>query len=178
MLSEKLTKALNEQIGNEFYSGYFYLSMVAWFEESSLNGFASWMKIQAQEELSHAMIMFNFLQEAGGKTDLPGIVKPPVDYTSALDIFRRGLEHEQFITSKINELMNLAEDEKNHAMRSFLNWFVDEQLEEEASFSTILGKLDLIEKSGGGGIFMLDNELAARTFAVPAPLVGKIDLGV
>lgn len=178
MLSEKLNSEFNAQIGKEFYSGYFYLSMVDWFEDNSLQGFSKWMRIQVQEELSHAMIMFNFLQEAGGKADLPAIAKPPADFTSPLDVFQRGLEHEQSITASINSLMDIAVEEKNHAVRSFLNWFVDEQLEEEDNFSTIIGKLKLIEKSSGGGIFMLDNELGSRIFAIPAPLVGKIDLGV
>ncbi len=178
MLSDKLNKEFNEQIGMEFYSGYFYLAMAGWFEEHSLNGFASWMRIQSQEELSHAMIMFNFVQEAGGKSDLPSLAKPGSDFESALDIFKRGLDHEEYITSRINNLMDIALEERNHAASSFLKWFVDEQLEEESNFSTIIGKLELIEKGGAGGLFMVDNELSARTYVLPTPLVGKIDLGV
>lgn len=178
MLSERIAAEFNAQIGREFYSGYFYLSMTGWFETNSLGGFANWMRIQAQEELSHAMIMFNFILDAGVKADLPAIDKPPVEFSSPLDVFKQGLAHERLVTSCINNLMDIALEERNHAVASFLKWFVDEQLEEEANFSTILGKLELIEKSGGGGIFMLDNELGARTFVLPAPLTGKIDLGV
>ncbi len=178
MLSEKLASEFNTQLGREFYSGYFYLAMAAWFEDNSLEGFANWMRVQSQEELSHAMIMYNFLLEAGAKVDLPAIEKPPANFESPLDVVKRGLAHEKVVSSSIYKLMDIAVAEKNHAVCSFLNWFVDEQLEEESSFTTIVGKLELIEKNSGGGIFMLDNELGARTFALPAPLVGKIDLGV
>ncbi len=178
MLSEKLTAEFNAQIGREFYSGYFYLAMAAWLDENSLEGCANWMRIQSQEELSHAMIMYNFVLETGSKIDLPAIDKPPANFDSPLEIFKSGLEHENLVSSCINNLMNIAQDERSHAVTSFLTWFVDEQLEEEASFTTIVGKLELIEKNGGGGIFMLDNELGARTFVLPTPLTGKIDLGV
>ncbi len=178
MFSQKLADEFNAQIGREFYSGYFYMSMSAWLQDISLEGIAKWMQIQAQEEMSHAMIMYNFILDAGVKVKLPAIDQPPADFESPLDVFKQGLAHEKLITSCINNLMDIAVEEKNHAVTSFLNWFVDEQLEEEANFSTILGKLQLIQKSAGGGIFMLDNELGARTFVLPTPLTGKIDLGV
>lgn len=178
MLSDRLAAEFNAQIGREFYSGYFYLAMAAWFDENSLAGFSNWMRIQAQEELSHAMIMFNFVLETGAKADLPAIDKPKGDFESPLDVLQHGLAHEKIVTSHINNLMDIAIEEKTHAVTSFLQWFIDEQLEEEASFTTIVGKLQLLEKSGGGGIFMLDNELGARVFNLPAPLVGKINLGI
>ena len=128
------------------------------------------MRVQSQEELSHAMIMYNFLLEAGAKVDLPAIEKPPANFESPLDVVKRGLAHEKVVSSSIYKLMDIAVAEKNHAVCSFLNWFVDEQLEEESSFTTIVGKLELIEKNSGGGIFMLDNELGGKNFCFTSTL--------
>lgn len=176
MISEKLASAMSVQIGKEYYSGYFYMAMAAWLEENSLEGISKWMRVQGQEELAHGTIIYNYVLEAGGSVKLPAIEEPPSDYKSALDIFERGLEHEKYVTSLINNLVDIAIEEKDHASRSFLNWFVDEQVEEEANFSAILGKLKLNEQSGGAALFMIDQELATRGFVVPSPLVGKISL--
>lgn len=177
MISEKLQGLINQQIGKELYSSYMYMGMAAWFEENSLEGFGSWMRVQTQEESCHAMIFYNFLIQSGGHVVLPAIDQPPCDYKGSLDIFQRGLNHEQYVTALINSMMDVAVEEKNHAAHSFLNWFVDEQVEEEDNFTSILGKIKLCENSGGGGMFMIDKELSARVFALPAPLVGKISVG-
>lgn len=173
MLSEKLQGVINEQIGKEFYSAYLYLAMAAWFEENSLKGFAKWMRVQSQEESCHGMIFYNFLLDAGGSAKLPAVAQPDADFKSPLDIFERGLKHEGLVTASINNIVDIAIEEHNHAAHSFLNWFVDEQVEEESNFDTLRGKLKLIEK-GGDGLFTIDNELATRVFAMPAPLMGKI----
>ncbi len=177
MISEKLQDLVNNQIGKEFYSSYFYLAMAAWFEEQSLEGFGSWMRVQAQEEGCHAMIFYNFLLESGGSIKLPAIEQPPFKFESPLDIFQQGIKHEEYVTSLINTMVDVAIDEHNHAARSFLNWFVDEQVEEEDNFNSVIGKLKLIEKGAGGGMFMMDKEMSTRIFAMPSPLIGKINIG-
>lgn len=173
MISKEMQAAINEQIGKEFFSAYLYLSMSAWFEENSLKGLAKWMLVQSQEESCHAMIFYNFLLDAGGSAELPAVAKPKKNFKSALDIFEYGLKHEGTVTASINRIVDIAMEEKNHAARSFLNWFVDEQVEEEANFTTILGKLKLTADNNSG-LFMIDNELSTRVFALPAPLTGKI----
>lgn len=173
MMSQKLQAAINAQIGKEYFSGYLYQAMAAWFEENSLEGFGKWMRVQAMEEASHAMIFYNFLLDAGGHIDLPAIAKPDNDFTSPVDIFTRGVRHEETVTASIGAIVDIAIEEKHHAAHSFLNWFVDEQVEEEANFNRVLGKLKLIEK-GGDGLFTIDAELGARVYALPAPLAGKI----
>ncbi len=173
MISKKMQKAVNEQIGKEFYSAYLYLGMSAWFEAQSLKGMAKWMLVQSQEESCHGMIFYNFLLDAGGTVELPAVAKPDCSFKSALDIFERGLKHEGTVTASINNIVDIAMEEKYHAARSFLNWFVDEQVEEEANFTTIVGKLKLTADNNSG-LFLIDNELAARLFVMPAPLVGKM----
>ncbi len=173
MISDRMLKTMNEQIAKEFYSGYMYLEMAAYFEEAGLEGMASWMRIQAQEEECHAMIFFNYVNEQGGRVRLGGVDEPPHEYDSPLDVFEKGLEHEKKVTASINNLVDIAIEEKDHASRSFLNWFVDEQVEEEDGFNRVASKLKLV-KADSNALFMIDKELGARVFNIPAPLAGKI----
>ena len=171
MLSPEMLAALNDQITKEGYSSYLYLQMAAWFEHKSLQGFANWMKVQAQEEAAHMMILFNFVNERGGFVDLGPFDGPPADYASPLDVFRKTLEHEQKVTASIHALMDLAIAEKDYATKTRLDWFISEQVEEEANASDLVGKLELIGEHSHG-VFMLDKELATRVFVTPSPLAG------
>lgn len=166
MLSQTLVDALNEQMKNEFFSGYLYKSMAAYFEAEDLPGFAQWMKLQALEELCHGEKFFNYLCESGGRAVLLPIDGPKADYDSALDAFEYSLKHEQFVTASINNLMTLAKSENDHATEIFLQWFVTEQVEEEANFGLQLKNLKRLE-GDGRGLMMLDKELGQRVFAVP-----------
>jgi ferritin len=166
MISKKLQEAINEQINRELYSEYLYSSMRAWFASQTLNGFATWMEVQTREEHAHAMGFYTYLLDRGGKVELKAIAKPPVDFKDPLSIFKMTYEHEQFITKSINELMDLAIKEKDHAMQSFLKWYVDEQVEEENNDETIIGKLNLI-KDRPEGLLFLDNELGQRVYTPP-----------
>ena len=167
MLTDKMEKAINGQINAELYSAYLYLSMAAWFQERDLPGFASWMRIQVQEEQFHAMKMFDHVLERGGRTDLGAIDAPPGDWKSPLDVFKATLEHEQKVTGLINDLVYLARDERDNATEIFLQWFVKEQVEEEDTASGILGQLKLVEGSPQA-LFLMDRELGQRVFTPPA----------
>jgi len=166
MLSETMLDAMNRQINAELYSAYLYQSMSANFEALGLKGFASWMTVQAQEELTHAMRFYNYVVERGGRVVLDAIEKPQAEWASALDAFKATYEHEQKVTSLINNLVELAAREKDYASNSMLQWFVDEQVEEEASADEILQKLKLIGEDKSA-LFMLDKELGARVFTQP-----------
>lgn len=163
MLKEKMLSAFNEQTNWELYSAYLYLSMAAYFESIGLKGFANWMRVQFQEELLHAMKFFDYIINRGGKVELSVIEKPPTEWKSANDAFQSAYKHEQKVTSLINDLVNLSLSESDHAAVNFLQWFVNEQVEEESSFSDILNKLNLISGSKEG-LFMLDRELGQRVF--------------
>ena len=167
MLSKKIENALNEQINAEFYSAYLYLSMSAYISDMGLPGFANWMRTQYQEEMFHAMKMYDFLLERGGKVCLQSIDKPKHKWDGIIDIFEDVLKHEQHVTALINDLVNISIDERDHATVNFLQWFVDEQVEEEASVSDMLSQLKLVEGKGSG-LFMMDREAALRTFTEPA----------
>jgi ferritin len=166
VIKEKIESAFNEQINWELYSGYLYLSMSAYFLSVNLNGFANWMRVQALEELTHAMKFFDFINERSGRVTLLETKAPPKEWESPLAAFEDAYEHEQFVSSRINELVNLALEEKDHASNNFLQWFVSEQVEEEASVDEVAQKLKLIG-GDGGGLFMLDQELAQRVFTPP-----------
>ncbi|GAB4177304.1 MAG: ferritin [Geothermobacteraceae bacterium] len=168
MISDKLLDALNEQMKNEFFSAYLYMAIAGYFEAEDLPGIASWMRVQALEEMTHGEKFFNFITEAGGRTDFRGFDAPQNDFTSPLEAFKYSLNHEQFVTASINKLMDLAKEEGNHAAQIFLQWFVTEQVEEEASFGLIIRKLERIGDDGNG-LLRLDEELGARTFVPPAP---------
>jgi ferritin len=166
MLSKKMDKALNDQIKWELYSSYLYLSMAAYFADLGLGGFAHWMRMQAQEEEFHAMKFYDYVLERGGRVVLQGIDAPPSEWKSPLDAFEETLKHEEHVTSLINDLVDLAIKEKDHATNIFLQWFVTEQVEEEDSVNEVLSKLKLVG-DGGEGLFMLDKELSARVFTPP-----------
>lgn len=170
MISPKIEKELNFQLNKEAFSAYLYMSMAAYFQSEDLTGFASWMTVQAKEETFHAQKFYDFIHERDGKVILEQIEKPQTDWKSPLDVFEAALEHERFITASINELVNTALEEKDHATNIFLQWFVTEQVEEEASVSEVVKKLKLM-KDAPGGIYMLDKELGARTFT-PPPTAG------
>jgi len=167
MLSERMMKALNKQLNAELYSAYLYLSMAAYFESKNLKGFANWMRVQAQEELMHAMKFFDYINERGGRVYLEAIEKPPTEWKSPLDVFEATYEHEVKVTSMINDLVNMAMEEKDHATYNMLQWFVAEQVEEEASADEVRQQLRMI-KEDGRGIMMLNRELKQRTFTPPA----------
>lgn len=171
MLKEKMEKALNDQVQWELYSAYIYLAMSAWFQAQGLPGFANWMRIQFQEETMHAMKFHDFVLERGGRARLQAIDAPPHDWKSPLAAFEHALEHEEGVTERINKLMSLAMEAKDHATAIFLQWFVTEQIEEEASVQDIIQKLKLAE-GATGGMFMLDKDLAARVFTPPAAEAG------
>ncbi len=167
-ISKKMEKALNAQINAEMYSSYLYLSMASDLNSKALDGFSSWMKTQAQEELYHAMKLYDFVLERGGSVVLDTIEAPQTEWKSPLAIFQGAYKHELLVTSLINNLVDLAIKEKDHATNNFLQWYVKEQVEEEASADEIVQKLKLIG-SQGNGIFMLDKEMGARAplFAFP-----------
>ncbi len=166
MIKKEVLDAINEQINAETYSAYMYLSMAAYFENMGLSGFANWMKIQYQEESAHAMKFFNYLADRGGRVVLKAVQQVPVDFDGIVDAFEKTLEHEIHVTSLINNLVNVAIAANDHATQSFLKWFVDEQVEEEANVEKILATLKLINGQGNG-IFMMDRELAQRVFVDP-----------
>ena len=166
MISEKMEKAFNEQINKELYSEYLYLSMQAYFERMNLTGFTNWMTVQVQEEHAHAMGMYNYLHERGGKVELLAIDKPQTDWTSPLNVFEHVLEHEKYVTSRINALMDVAEETKDRAALSFLDWYLKEQVEEENNVGGVLAKLQLIGDDKHA-LLLLDKDLEARTFVAP-----------
>lgn len=167
MLSEKLERELNEQIKHEFYSAYYYLAMAAYFDDQTLDGFSNFFKVQAEEEQFHAMKFYNFINEKGGRVKLEAIDQPPSEFDSIADVFSKALEHERFVTKRIYKLMDIAKEEREHATISMLQWFVDEQVEEEDTMETYLKQVQRLGEQGSG-IYMLDKELAARTFTPPA----------
>ncbi len=162
MLNPEIQDAFNEQINAEFSSAYLYLSMAAHFEAQSLEGMASWMRVQAQEETGHAMKFFNFINERDGRVTLTQIERPKTEWKSTPEVFQDAYAHEQKITGMINELSNLAASSKDHAAHNFLEWFVAEQVEEESTVRTIVDQLKLVGDDGVGQ-FILDGQLAQRT---------------
>ncbi|MBU0483956.1 MAG: ferritin [Proteobacteria bacterium] len=166
MLSKTMEEALNEQINAEFYSSYMYLSMSSYFEAVGLSGCAIWMQAQAQEEWFHGTKIYHYVLGRGGRVILKAIAQPQSGWDSTLSAFENVLTHEQKVTGLINELVNLALDERDHATNIFLQWFVSEQVEEEATVGDVLNKLKLI---GGdaSGLFVLDQELGQRIFTPP-----------
>lgn len=166
MIKKKMQETLNKQSNRELYSSYLYLSMSAYFESINLKGFANWMMVQAQEELVHAMKFYDYVVERGGRVILDAIEAPPSEWASPMKVFEYTYKHEQKVTGLINNLVNLAVAEKDHATNSFLQWFVTEQVEEEASADEVVQKLKLAGDEGSG-LFMLDRELAQRVFTPP-----------
>jgi len=167
MISKKMEKALNEQVNAELFSAYLYLSMEAYFKSLNLNGIATWMRVQTQEEVAHAMKIYEFINERGGRITLKAIEGPETKWDSPLAVFKAVYEHEQKVTGLINNLVDLAIEEKDHATNTFLQWFVNEQVEEEASADQVIQQLKMMENAPGG-MFMLDRELGQRVFTPPA----------
>jgi len=161
MLSEKMQAALNGQLNAELYSSYLYMSMNAYFKSVNLDGFANWMYYQAQEELTHAMKFYDFINSRGGRVKLAQVDAPPSEWISPLAVYEATLEHEQKVTGLINDLVEMALKERDHATNIFLQWFVTEQVEEEESVGGVLEQLKLMGEAKGG-IFMIDRELARR----------------
>ncbi len=166
MISEKMTAAFNKQIKDEMYSSNLYLSMVAYFEEIGLKGFANWMRVQVQEENAHAMGLFDYLISRDGRVIIDAIDKPAFEWSCALDCFEAVYKHEQHVTSLINALIDVAEAERDRAAVSFLQWYLKEQVEEEANCSEICAKLRLIGDDKHA-LLLIDQELAARTYVAP-----------
>ena len=166
MISEKLNAAFNKQIKDEMYSTNLYLSMVAYFEEVGLKGFANWMRVQVQEENAHAMGLFDYLISRDGKVIIDAIDKPEFQWASPLACFEAVYKHEQLVTSLINGLVDVAEAEKDRAAISFLQWYIKEQVEEEANCTEICAKLRLIGDDKHA-LLLIDQELAARTYVAP-----------
>jgi ferritin len=166
MIGKKMQDALNEQVNAELYSAYLYLAMEAYFESVNLPGCANWMRVQTQEEVSHAMKIYDYVNERGGRVTLKPIAGPPAEWKSPLAVFEAAYKHEQKVTSLINDLVNLAIEEKDHAANMFLQWFVNEQVEEEKNAEEIVQKLKLMADAPGA-MYMLDNEMAQRVYTPP-----------
>ncbi len=163
MLTKIMEEELNKQINAEYWSAYFYLSMSAYLDNKGLSGSASWMRIQYQEEISHALKFFDYIIERGGKVNLMPIAEVRKEWDGIIDIFEETLKHEQHVTSLIYNLMDIAIEQKDHAAKSFLQWYVDEQVEEESGVQTILDQLKMVEGKGNG-LFMIDKDLGQRVF--------------
>jgi ferritin len=162
MITPDMQQKLNDQLNAELYSSYLYLSMAAYFESSDLEGFANWMRVQAREELMHAMKFFDFVNSRGGKVTLAPIEGPATEWKSTAEAFEQVYKHEQKVTGLINSLASAAVAKSDHATATFLQWFVNEQVEEEASTSEIAAKLRMVKESANGQ-FMMDHQLGERS---------------
>ncbi|MFH1699815.1 MAG: ferritin [Candidatus Zixiibacteriota bacterium] len=165
-INKKIVKTFNAQMQREFYSSYLYLAMAGYFEDIGMKGCAHWMRMQAEEERMHAMRFYDFIISRGGRLEMLAIEKPPTEWKSVLDAFKETLKHEEFVTSHINNLVDIALEVKDHAAHSFLKFFVDEQVEEEDNVNEILAKMGMV-KDSAGGMFMFDSELASRPMPTP-----------
>jgi len=171
MIKQSVQDAINEQINAEIYSSYMYYSMASWFDAMALDGFAHWMRVQALEELTHVQKFSGYLAERGGRAIMKAVDAPPSDWASPLACLEAVYAHECQVTERINNLMDIAQNERDHASVSFLKWFIDEQIEDEANTDSAVQKLKLIE-GNQSGLFMLDREMNARTFVMPPELAG------
>jgi len=166
-LTDNMQSQLNEQINAEMYSAYLYLAMAADFESRNFKGFANWMTVQASEEMTHAMKFYDFLNERGGRVTLGAIEQPPAQWETPLAAFEAALAHEKTVTARIEALVELAVEQKDRATEIMLQWFVTEQMEEEASADGIVTQLKMMA-GAPGGLFLLDRELGRRVFTPPA----------
>ena len=169
MIGERLLKAMNDQIKNELESYYIYLSMAAYFHSISLDGMGHWMRCQAHEEMIHAMKFFDHINDREGKIVLQDLAQLKIEWDSPAEAFMDAYKHEQFITSKINELTSIAREEKDYASEPLLAWFSDEQIEEEATTGKIAAELEMIGNDKSA-LLMLDRELGARVFPAGSPI--------
>lgn len=167
MMNEKVHELLNQQINKEFYSAYLYLDFSNYFEEVGLDGFANWYKIQAQEERDHAMLFYQYLQNENQKVTLEAIAKPDKTFSSHMDVLKAGLEHEEYVTSLINDIYAAAYNVKDFRTMQFLDWFVKEQGEEETNANNLITKMELFG-SDPKSLYMLNQELAARVYTAPS----------
>lgn len=167
MLSQKLLQKLNDQITYELFSAHLYLSMAAYCASQDLDGFSNFFKVQAEEERFHAMKFFDYVNERDGDVKLAGFDAPKAEFSSILNVFEEGYKHEQEVTRRIYELSDIALEEREHATISLLKWFIDEQVEEEASFNALIKKLKRIDNDSTA-LYMLDAELVQRSFTPPA----------
>lgn len=163
MLSKKVEEALNKQINAEFWSGYLYLSMSAHFAKEGKNGFANWFKVQSLEEKDHALKFFDYILSRGGEVTISPIGEVPHSWASPLEAFKAALAHEKQVTAMIADIVTLANDEKDYATLSMLQWFVEEQVEEESTAQDLIDSLEMI-KDNGFGIYTLDRELRSRKY--------------
>lgn len=167
-MNDKIKSILNEQIKEEFYSAYLYLALAARLEKLNLRGLANWMHIQAKEENDHALGFFKFLVERGEEPELLALAQPAVSgIKNVADAFQASLKHERYITTRIYGILEAAREAKDYALESFIKWYVDEQVEEEANALEIIEKIKLI--GDGPGLFMLDQELAKRAYVPSGP---------
>ena len=167
MISEKMMNALNEQIKHEMQSAYLYFSMATYFETESWDGMANWMRMQADEEWAHSMRMYHHIMERDGKVKLNTLTAPQAEWASPLKAFKAAYKHEQFITSKIYELATLAREESDFAAEAMLQWFVNEQVEEEANAAKIVQMLERVGDNMNG-MLMIDRQLGERVASAPA----------
>ena len=167
MMNEKVHELLNQQINKEFYSAYLYLDFSNYFEDAGLDGFANWYKIQAQEERDHAMLFYQYLQNENQKVTLEAIAKPDKTFSSHMDVLKTGLEHEEYVTSLINDIYAAAYNVKDFRTMQFLDWFVKEQGEEETNANDLITKMELFG-SDPKSLYMLNQELAARVYTAPS----------
>jgi ferritin len=163
IMDKKLVKGMNDQINFELYSSYLYLSMASYLKSLNLNGFSNWMDVQVKEELAHTTRFYNFLHDRGEEVVLEAIARPEGKWNSPLEVFQDALKHEKKVTERINKLTNMAAELSDHASSNFLQWFVNEQVEEEANVVNVIEQIKLV----GGALFMLDRELSQRVFVDP-----------
>jgi ferritin len=166
-MSKRMAEAINEQINAEFYSGFLYLSMATKLEDLTLSGHANWMRVQYEEEVFHAMKFLNHMAERGERVYLKEITAPETEWDSPYEMWAAAYEHEVRVTGLINDLMSIAIEDKDFATQQFLQWYVEEQVEEEDSTSTVRDKIKMVSEMAGG-LYMLDKELATRVFTPPA----------
>jgi ferritin len=173
MLKEKVESLLNQQIAHEFYSSHLYLSMSAWFSSKSLDGFAKWYYVQAQEERAHALIIYHYIIKAGGRVKLDEMKAPPNEWPSVLEVLGETVKHEEFVTSLIYNIVDTAQQEKDFKVVQFFQWFVDEQVEEEDNANKIKGKFETMGMDGKA-LYLMDQELSARVYTAP-PLLTQFE---
>lgn len=170
MLKPNLLAALNQQINDEYYSSYIYQAMVAYFEDNHLDGCAHWMRLQAQEEHNHALKIFDYVISRSGRVVLAAVQAPPREWPSPQAAFEAALAHEKLMTANINKLADLAQSEKDHATNNLMQWYVTEQVEEEANVDDIVNKLKMVG-GDGAGLFLMDRELKGRVAAAPGAAI-------
>lgn len=165
-MKEKMEGALNAQVNAEMYSSYLYLAMESYFQSLSLSGFAQWMRAQVQEEMFHGMKIYDYVHERGGRAQFEAIARPDTEWDSPLAAFEHILAHEEGVTELINNLIDVSLEVRDHAAKAFLDWFITEQVEEEATVGDVVARLRLIG-ADSSGLFLLDSELGKRVFVLP-----------